>query len=127
MAPISAGSVKTKVGDLKELGLALLHPGKCLTALALRTVTVATAAVCDDGMATLRVLAACGIAAKGRRAAGLDRAHHLQLCVAYVAAVGVAPSRAEVAEDVRDFQSGSLHESARLLRRLLVTAELAQG
>jgi len=37
-----------------------------------------------------------------------------------VAAVGVAPSRAEVAEDVRDFQSGSLHESARLLRRLLV-------
>ena len=73
---------------------------------------VATAAVCDDGMATFGVLAACGIAAKRSRAAGLDRTHHLQLCVAYVAAVGVAPSRAEVAEDVRDFQSGPLHESA---------------
>jgi len=32
-----------KVGDLEELGLALLHPGKGLTALALGAVTVATA------------------------------------------------------------------------------------
>jgi len=46
------------------------------------------------------------------RAAGLDRAHHLQLCVAHMAAVGVAPSGAEVAEDVRDFQSGTLHDGA---------------
>jgi hypothetical protein len=38
--------------------------------------------------------------------------------VAYVSAVGVAPGRAEVAEDVRDFQSGPLHESAPLLRRV---------
>src|SRR5262245_44008575 len=36
-----------KIGDLEQLGLALLHPGKCLTALALWTVTVATAAVGD--------------------------------------------------------------------------------
>jgi len=71
-------------------------------------------------MATFGVLAARNIAAKRRRAAGLDRAHHLQLCVADVAAVGVAPSRAEVAEDVRDFQSGPLHESDRLLRAVRV-------
>ena len=109
-----------KVGDLEQLGLALLHPGKCLAALALRAVTVATATVCDDGMATFGVLAARNIAAKRRCAAGLDRAHHLQLCVAHVAAIGITPSGAEVAEDVRDFQSGPLHESARLLRRLLV-------
>jgi hypothetical protein len=37
-----------KVPDLQQLGLALLHPGECLTALALRAVTVATAAVRDD-------------------------------------------------------------------------------
>jgi hypothetical protein len=107
-----------KVGDLEELGLALLHPRKCLTALALRAMTVATAAVGDDGMATLGVLAACDIAAKRCRAAGLDRAHDLQLCVAHVAAVGVTPSGTEVAEDVRDFQSGTLHESNGLLRRI---------
>src|SRR5262245_44403557 len=101
-----------KVGDLKEFGLAVLHPGKCLTALTLRAVTVAAAAVCDDGMATFGVLAACDIAAKRRRAAGLDRAHHLQLCVAHVAAIGITPSGAEVAEDVRDFQSGTLHDGA---------------
>ena len=63
-----------EVGNLKQLGLAILHPGKCLTALTLRTVTVATTAVGDDGMATLGVLAARDIAAKRRRAAGLYRA-----------------------------------------------------
>jgi hypothetical protein len=32
--------------------------------------------------------------------------------VADMAAVGVEPSGAEVAEDVRDFQSGTLHDGA---------------
>jgi len=32
-----------KIGDLQQLGLALRHPGECLTALALGTVAVATA------------------------------------------------------------------------------------
>jgi hypothetical protein len=31
-----------KVGHLQQLGLAILHPGKCLTALTLGAVTVAT-------------------------------------------------------------------------------------
>jgi hypothetical protein len=69
-------------------------------------------------MATLYVLAARNIAAKGRGAAGQDRVHHLQLCVAHVAAVAFEPSGAELAEDVRDFQSGALHECTRLLRRV---------
>jgi hypothetical protein len=32
--------------------------------------------------------------------------------VAHVAAVGITPSPAEVAEDVPDFQSGTLHDGA---------------
>ena len=55
-----------------------------------------------------------------RGAADPDRAHHLQLCVAHVSAVGLKPSGAEVAEDVRDFQSGALHKRARLLPGILV-------
>ena len=37
---------------------------------------------------------------------------------AHVAAVGFEPCGAEVAEDVRNFQSGALHECTRLLRRV---------
>jgi hypothetical protein len=69
-------------------------------------------------MATLGILATCDIAAERRCAAGFDRAHHLQLCMAHVAAVGITPSGAEVAEDIRNFQSGTLHERGRLLRWL---------
>ena len=49
--------------------------------------------------------------------AALDRAHHLQLVEAHMAAVGLAPSGTVAAEDVRDLQSGSSHEPAALLRR----------
>src|SRR5262249_17932163 len=105
-----------EIGDLQQLGLALLHPGKCLTALALRAVTVAAAAEGNDGVGALRVLAARDKTSKRRSATGQDRVHYLQLCVAHVATVGLEPSGAEVAEDVRDFQSGALHECARLLR-----------
>ena len=83
--------------------------------MTLRTVTVATTAVCDEGMATLGVLAARDITSKRRRAAGLDGAHHLQLCVADVAAIGITPSGTEVAEDICDFQSGT--GAPRLLRQ----------
>jgi len=88
--------------------------------LALGTVAVATTAVRDHRVAALGVLATRDVAAKRRRAAGLDRAHHLQLCVAHVPAVGLKPSGTEVPEDVRDFQSGTLHQRARLLRRILL-------
>jgi hypothetical protein len=104
---------------LQQLRLALFHPGKCLTAVTLRTVTVAATAVRDDRVGALRVLAARDIAAKRRGAAGLDRAHHLQLSVAHVAAVSLTPSGPEVAEDIGDFQSRTLHKCAGLLRRTL--------
>src|SRR5262245_60072128 len=101
-----------EVGNLQQLGLAFLHPGKGLTALTLRAMAIAAAAVRYGGVGALRVLTARDIAAEGRGAAGLDGVHHLPLCVAYVAAVGVTPSGPEVAEDVRDFQSGTLHDGA---------------
>jgi hypothetical protein len=40
------------------------------------------------------------VAAEGRRAAALDRAHHLELAEAHVTAVGVTPSGPVVAEDI---------------------------
>jgi hypothetical protein len=47
MAAISDGQRENEVeiGDLKQLGLALLYPGKCLIALALRAMAIATTAV----------------------------------------------------------------------------------
>jgi hypothetical protein len=36
---------EVEIGDLKQLGLALLYPGKCLIALALRAMAIATTAV----------------------------------------------------------------------------------
>jgi hypothetical protein len=40
--------------------------------------------------------------------------------VAHVAAVGFTPSGAEVAEDIRDLQSGALHECAQLFPGILL-------
>ena len=64
-------------------------------------------------MAARRVLAARDMPAERRRAAALDRAHHLQLIEAHMAAVGLAPSATMVAEDVRDLQSWSSHDRRR--------------
>src|SRR5467141_2741056 len=70
---------------------------------------VATGVVGDLGMAARRVLAACDMPAERRRAAALDRAHHLQLLEAHMPAVGLAPGRTVIAENVRDLQSWSSH------------------
>jgi hypothetical protein len=43
--------------------------------------------------------------AEGRRAAALDRAHHLQLAEAYMAGLGFTPCRTMGAENIRDLQS----------------------
>src|SRR6516162_5012925 len=56
------------------------------------------------------VLTARNMAAKRRRAAALDRTHNLQLAEAHMAGVGLTPRRSEVAEDIRDFESGTNHE-----------------
>jgi hypothetical protein len=55
------------------------------------------------------LLAARDMAAERRRAAALDRAHHLQLVEADVSAVGFTPSGTVVAEDIRDLQSWPAH------------------
>jgi hypothetical protein len=51
------------------------------------------------------VLAARNVPAERRCAAALDRTHDLQLLEADMAAVGFTPSRAVIAEDIRDLQS----------------------
>jgi hypothetical protein len=60
-------------------------------------------------MAARRVLAACDMAAERRRATALDRIHHLQLPEAHMPLIGVTPSRAVIAEDVRDLQNWPSH------------------
>src|ERR1700757_1736786 len=70
---------------------------------------VAAGVVRDLGMAARRVLAARDVPAERRRATALDRTHHLQLLEAHMPAVGLTPSRAVIAEDVRDLQSWSSH------------------
>src|ERR1700752_5421704 len=54
-------------------------------------------------------LAACDMPAERRRATALDRTHHLQWREAHRGAVALAPSRAVIAEDVRDLQIWSSH------------------
>ena len=56
-------------------------------------------------VATGVVLAAHDVPAEGRRAAALDRAHHLELGEAQVTAIGLTPSGPVVAEDIRDLQA----------------------
>ena len=74
---------------------------------------VAAGVVRDLRMAACRVLAARDMSAKRCRAAALDRTHDLQLIEAHMAAVGLAPSGAVVAEDIRDLQSWSSHSRRR--------------
>src|SRR5215813_1678380 len=59
----------------------------------------------DQRMAARGVLAACDVPAERRRATALDCTHHLQLVEAHMPVVGLTPSRAVIAEDVRDLQS----------------------
>src|SRR5271167_960940 len=70
---------------------------------------VAAGVVRDLRVAARRVLAACDVPPERRRATALDRIHHLQLREAHMGAVGLTPSRAVIAKDVRDLQSWSSH------------------
>ena len=71
--------------------------------------SIATAVVTDERGAAGIVLAARDMPAERRRATTLDRTHHLQLLKAHMAAIGLPPSRAVIAEDIRDLQSWSSH------------------
>ena len=64
-------------------------------------------------MAAGHVLATRDMPAERCRATALDRTHDLQLIDARMAAVGLAPSGAVVAKDIRDLQSWSSHNRRR--------------
>src|SRR5882762_2495054 len=65
---------------------------------------VTTGVVGDLRMAALLVLAARDMAAERRRAAVLDRRHHLELAEADMAGIGLTPCRSMAAEDIRNLQ-----------------------
>ena len=102
------GEDEMVIGDRQQLGLAFGQPSLRRRALAFRAMPIATAIVGDDFVGA--VLAARDMPAEGRRAAALDRRHHLQLLKAHVAGVGLAPCRSVVAEDIRDFQNRPPHD-----------------
>src|SRR5262249_20744111 len=99
---------------------AVLPPRPRLAALGLWRVPISATGRCNGGGGALRVLAARQTTTQHGGAAGLDGSQHLQLCVADMAAVGLTPSGPEVAEDVRNFQSGTQDKRSRLLRSVLV-------
>ena len=105
-----------EVADRQQLRLTLGEPLLCRRALAFWAVPVAAAVIGDDGMRT--VFAARDVAAEGRGAAALNRAHHLHLVEADVPGIGSAPRRRVVAEDVRDLQHWTRHRCQPLRRQL---------
>src|SRR5262245_40367280 len=84
---------------------------------------IAAAVVGNGGVTARRVGAACNMPAEGRRPAALDGVHYLQLGVTEVALIGTTPSRAVIAEDLRDLQRWTTHVYRRLLRRVLLGGE----
>ncbi len=107
-----------EVRHRQQLGLALGQPLACRSALTLGAMPVAAAVVGDEGVRARRVLAARDMPAERRRAAALDRRHHLHLVEADVPGVGSTPRRPVVAEDIRDLQRWTGHGRRRLRRRL---------
>ena len=87
-----------EVRNGQQLGLALLHPRERLRALTLGAMPVAATVIGDRRVRT--VLTAHDMPAESRRAAALDRRHHLQLAEAHMASIGFTPSGPVVVEDV---------------------------
>jgi len=93
----------------QQVGLARRQPVLCRRALALRAVPVAATIVRD--LAVRALLAARDMSAERRRAAVLDRRHHLELAEADMAGIGPAPCRTVATEDVRDLQRWTRHDA----------------
>ena len=87
---------------------------------------VAAAVVADERVAAALVVTARNVTSERCRTAALGGRHHLQLPKAHVAAIGFAPSGTVVAEDIRNLQSWTGHESRGLLRWLVFFPGLAQ-
>src|SRR5207245_3295364 len=99
-----------EVGHRQELGLALGKPLLCRCGLAFVAMPIAARVIGDPRIAAVLVLAAFNMATERSRAAALDRTHDLELVEAHMTGVGHTPRRSEVAEDIRDFESGTDHE-----------------
>jgi len=91
----------------QQIGLARRQPLLCRRPLALRAMPVATGVVRDGRIGA--VLAARDMTTERRRAAVLDRRHHLELAEADMAGIGPAPCRSVAAENVRDLQRWARH------------------
>src|SRR5204862_5493534 len=115
-----------EIADGEQLCLACGQPLAGRRTLALRAMPVTATIIADERVAARLALAARNVASERRRAAALDGRHHLQLLEADVAAVGLTPSGAVVAENIRNLQSWTGHERRVLLRRLVLLALLGQ-
>jgi hypothetical protein len=91
----------------QQIGLARGEPVLCRRALTLRAMPVAAAVVSDGRIGA--VLAARDMTTERRRAAALDRRHHLQLVEADMAGMGFAPCRAMAAKNIRNLQGRARH------------------
>src|ERR1700674_4856941 len=100
-----------EVAHRQQLGLARSQPIASRRSLALRAMPIATAVVANNGVTAFVVLALRDVAAERRSPAALDRRHHLQLVEAHMSCVDQAPSGTVVAEDVRNLQSWTGHET----------------
>ena len=85
---------------------------------------VAAGVVGDLCIGTL--LTARDMAAERRRAAVFDRRHHLELAETQMACLGLTPSGAVGAEDIRHLQSWSRHDHRTLRRRLNILDRVSQ-
>ena len=72
--------------------------------------TITARVIGDPRITAILVLTTRDMAAERRCAAALDRTHDFELAKAHIAGVGLTPRRSEVAEDIRDFESGTDHE-----------------
>ena len=96
-----------KVRHREQLRLALGKPFLRRRTLALWAMSVAAGVVGNVRVRAL--LASRNMTPERRRAAALDRAHHLHLAEADVTGIGLTPCGAEVAEDVGDLQNLARH------------------
>jgi hypothetical protein len=99
-----------EVSHRQELGLALGEPLLCRRGLAFVAMPITARVIGDPRITAVLVLTTRDMAAERRRAAALDRSHDFELAEVHMAGVGLTPRRSEVAEDIRDFESGTDHE-----------------
>src|SRR5215470_14047821 len=102
------------IGHGQQFGFPHRQPLLGRSALAFGTMPVAAGIIGDEGVGT--VLTTRNVAAESRRAAALDGGHHLQLGKADMAGIGFAPESTVAAENIRDLQRWTGHETPPLMR-----------